>query len=151
MIVTLQRLFVVDGAQLGMLTFEGDPAPWCWTLEDEPREVKIAGETCIPHGRYELRLRKFGGLYDRYRVRYPWNEPGMLWLQDVPGFDDVLIHCGNHKNDTRGCVLVGHGAFVYGSLSQSVEAYAELYKRVSAALLKSEGVYLEVRRINEPI
>src|SRR5688572_16869373 len=99
MIVTLQRLFVVDGAQLGMLTFESDPAPWCWTLEDEPREVKVAGETCVPHGRYELRLRKFGGLYDRYRVRYPWNEPGMLWLQDVPGFDDVLIHCGNHKND----------------------------------------------------
>lgn len=151
MIVTVQRIFVVDGAAIGFLRFEGDREPWCWTLEDEPREQKIAGETCIPAGRYELRLRKFGGLYDRYRVRYPWNEPGMLWLQDVPGFDDVLVHCGNHKNDTRGCLLVGHGAFVYGTLSQSVEAYHELYKRVSAALLKSEGVYLEVKTTNDSL
>jgi hypothetical protein len=148
MIVVLQRLFVVDGAQLGMWTFEGDREPWCWTLEDEPRERKIPGETCIPAGRYRLKLRKFGGMYERYRVRYPWNEPGMLWLQDVPGFEDVLVHCGNHKNDTRGCVLVGLGAFVYGALSQSIEAYHELYKRVSDALLKSDGVYLEVKNNN---
>lgn len=150
MIVRLHRLFVVDGAQLGLIKFDGDREPWCWTLEDEPRELKVAGETCIPAGRYELRLRKFGALYERYRVRYAWNETGMLELQDVPGFTDVLIHCGNTKEHTRGCVLVGHGAFVYGSLSESIEAYAELYKRISAALLKSDGVYLEVKNNNEP-
>lgn len=151
MLIIVQRLFVVDGAQLGHLRFEGDAEPWCWTLEDEPRELKVAGETCIPPGRYEVRLRKFGGFYDRYRVRYPWNEPGMLWLQDVPNFTDVLIHCGNTKENTRGCLLVGHGAFVYGTLSQSIEAYHELYKRVSKALLESDGVYLEVRKNNESL
>lgn len=146
--IVIQRLFVVDGAQLGMLRF-GDEPPMCWALEDEPREVKIAGETCIPHGAYALKLRKFGGMYDRYRVRYPWNEPGMLEVQDVPGFTDVLIHCGKHKGDTKGCVLVGLGAFVYGSISQSIEAYQELYKRASSALLRGDDVYLEVRKNND--
>lgn len=149
MMIVVQRLFVVDGAQLGALYVDGEPE--CFSLEDEPREVKIPGETCIPAGLYELKLRRHGGFFDRYRLRFPWNEPGMLELVNVPGFTDVLIHCGNHKGDTRGCLLVGFGAFVYGRISESIEAYAELYKRASAALLKGEGVYLEVKNNNESL
>lgn len=149
MLLVLERLFVIDGAQVGLLRVHGDKEPQCFVLEDEPREVKIAGETCIAAGRYELKLRTHGGMFDRYRLRYPWNAPGMLELQDVPDFTDVLIHCGNHKGDTRGCLLVGHGAFVYGRISESIEAYADLYKRVSQALLQGELVNIEVRGIKQ--
>lgn len=148
MLLVLQRLLVIDGAQLGLLRVAGDKEPLCFVLEDEPREVKIAGETCIPAGRYELKLRTHGGMFERYRVRYPWNAAGMLELRDVPNFTDVLIHCGNHKDDTRGCLLVGHGAFVYGRISESIEAYTELYKRVSKALLSGESCHIEARGIN---
>lgn len=148
MLVIVQRLFVIDGAQLGVLRIDGDKEPFCFVLEDEPREVKIAGETCIAAGRYELKLRTHGGMFERYCVRYPWNAPGMLELQGVRDFTDVLIHCGNHKGDTRGCLLVGNGAFVYGRIAESAEAYSELYKRVSKALLAGESVHIETRGAN---
>lgn len=147
MLHVLQRLFIADGAQIGMLA-AADSQRVCFTLEDEPRVVKIAGETCIPAGRYGLKLRTFGGLYEKYRVRYPWNEPGMLWLQDVPNFTDIMIHCGATKADTAGCILVGGGAFAAGMLSESALAYEPLYKKISNALLNSEQCYLNVRDIN---
>lgn len=143
--VVLQRLFVRDGAQIGMLGV--DEAPLCFTLEDEPRAVKVPGQTCIAAGRYELKLRTFGGLYEKYRLRFPWNEPGMLWLQDVPNFTDVMMHCGANKEDTAGCVLVGRGALIFGALTESATAYQVLYNKISAALLNSEQCYLDVRGI----
>lgn len=142
----LQRLYISSGAQVGVIG-ASDGTVQCFTLEDEPHAVKIAGETCIPAGRYALKLRNFGGLYEKYRLRFPWNEPGMLWLQDVPNFTDIMIHCGATKEDTAGCVLVGHGAFSYGSIVESAKAYEPLYKKISTALLNSEQCYLDVRGI----
>jgi hypothetical protein len=146
----LDRLFVVDGAQIGALyiVHAGAMAPSCFTLEDERREVKVPGETCIPPGTFELELRKHGGMFERYRARWPWNEPGMLELMHVPGFADVLMHCGVSKDHTRGCVLVGRGAFVRGALTESAQAYETIYKRVSATLLQGERCYIDVRDIN---
>ena len=40
-------------------------------LEDEWRLTKVDGETCIPEGRYEIKLRKSGGLHQRYNERFP--------------------------------------------------------------------------------
>lgn len=76
------------------------------SMEDPPQEKKIPGNTRIPAGRYELKLRKFGRFHEIYKERYPFHR-GMLWLQDVPRFEDVLIHSGNHAGDTRGCILTG--------------------------------------------
>ena len=33
----------------------------CYTLEDEQREVKVWGKTCVPDGEYQITLRKTGG------------------------------------------------------------------------------------------
>lgn len=145
MLLVLQRLFVMDGAQIGVLSINS--VPLCWTLEDEPREVKIPGETCIPPGTYRLRLRRYGRLYERYRARYSWNEPGMLELEDVPGFTDILIHSGANKEHTRGCVLLGLRAAVYGMLSESAEAYSSLYRAVAADILSGASPCIEVRGI----
>lgn len=38
----------------------------CYTLEDEHRALKVKGETRIPEGRYEIKLRKEGGFHSRY-------------------------------------------------------------------------------------
>lgn len=150
MLHVLQRLFMADGGQIGIVLENGDDAI-CFTLEDETREVKVPGETCIPAGRYALKLRTAGALYEKYRLRYPWNEPGMLWLQDVPNFTDVMIHCGNTKVDTAGCVLVGAGAFSQGRISESVAAYERLYKKICPALLNGEQCYLDVRSIQHAV
>lgn len=91
-----------DGATLGSLYIDDERR--FETLEDEIREVpdqpvsawKVKGRTAIPAGRYRVVLRhspRFG------RV--------LPWIQDVPGFEWVLIHAGNRASDSAGCVLVG--------------------------------------------
>ena len=78
----------------------------CYTLEDEHRDEKVMSETRIPAGEYEIKLRTVGGFNDKYSRRFKDIHKGMLWLQDVPNFKWVLIHCGNTDEHTAGCLLV---------------------------------------------
>lgn len=143
----VQRLFTRGSAQFGWFAFDGEE-PQCFTLEDVSRPIKINGETCIAAGRYALKLRTFGRLYESYRARYIWNEPGMLWLQAVPQFTDVLIHCGATDKDTAGCLLLGDRADMHRpSIAGSLDAYERVYKRVSPALLRGEECWLEMRDV----
>ena len=64
----------------------------CYTLEDQYQEVKVMHETCIPEGTYDIKFRTVGGFHSRYTERYGAMHKGMLWLQDVPGFEYILIH-----------------------------------------------------------
>ena len=42
----------------------------CYTLEDEDRTEKVAGETRVPSGTYAVTLRKEGGFHERYAHRF---------------------------------------------------------------------------------
>ena len=69
----------------GMLFIDGKFE--CYTLEDQYQAVKVMHETCIPEGTYKLKLRTVGGFNSRYTKKYPTFHRGMLWLEDVPGFE----------------------------------------------------------------
>ena len=133
---------------LGKLYIDG--VQECWTLEDvvRPRgEAKVKGKTAIPTGIYKITLRKEGGFHQRYAKRFPKTHEGMLWVRDVPGFEWILIHCGNTHEDTQGCVLVGMAPReVKGEyeISHSVDAYKQTYVQVVSALKKGEEVWLTV-------
>ena len=79
----------------------------CYTLEDESREEKVYGETCIPEGEYKVEFRKEGGYHNKYSKRFADIHKGMLHIVDVPNFEYILIHCGNTDEHTAGCLLVG--------------------------------------------
>ncbi len=64
----------------------------CFGLEDEYREEKVASETRIPAGSYKVGLRTTGGFHARYEKRFSDIHQGMLHVQDVPGFEFILIH-----------------------------------------------------------
>lgn len=119
----------------------------CYVLEDQFNEPKIPGETCIPEGRYEIKLRTEGRMDQRYGERYPWHK-GMLWLQDVPGFEWIYIHVGNKDDDSDGCLLVGDGqvgnVMDRGQVTASVAAYTRLYDLIVTAL-ETEQVFVEVK------
>ena len=122
----------------------------CFTLEDEYREVKVPGETRIPAGKYEIKLRTVGGMHSRYSKRFDWHR-GMLWLQDVPGFKWIYIHPGNKHEHTEGCILTGDGAHSNliddGSVSNSVAAYERIYKEIVSMLDSDRQVFLEIQDI----
>lgn len=82
--------------------------PFGWVVEDTDRmlradqpldhirAVKVKGKTCIPSGRYRLTwtLSPSRGVYT-------------LRLQDVPGFQGILVHSGNGPEHTEGCICPG--------------------------------------------
>jgi len=112
----------------------------CWTLEDEHRTVKVFGETRIPEGEYEIKLRTVGGHHNRYKNKFGFHK-GMLHLQDVPNFKWILIHIGNTDDDTAGCLLVGQSVSEH-SIGNSTLAYKKMYEKVLEAFLIGEKVYI---------
>ena len=100
--LVVQRLTADEGATLGVATYKGQFVGF--TLEDRPRKVKVPGDTCIPAGRYKLRWRNWGKWAQRFMKA---GFTGSLELEAVPNYTDVLIHIGNDKTATAGCLLVG--------------------------------------------
>lgn len=143
----LQRLSHDSDSTIGALRVNG--VDECYTVEDQPRKEKVQGETRIPAGVYKLKLRTVGGFHERMLAKYgPVFHKGMLWLQDVPGFQFILIHTGNTDKDTEGCIIVGQTVNPNGrgggTLSNSRVAYDRLYPMVRDAVLRGEDVEIEV-------
>ena len=125
----------------------------CYSLEDQYQAVKVMHETCIPEGEYKVKLRTVGGFNERYTKKYPTFHRGMLELQDVPGFQYILIHQGNTDEHTSGCLIVGNtqqdlDVNFNGMVGSSADAYKKLYKKVSAAILTDENVTIEYSKVN---
>jgi len=117
----------------------------CYTIEDEQRDVKVYGETRIPPGTYKLKLRTVGGFHSRYSNKYGDWHKGMIWVQDVPGFEYILWHTGNTDESTAGCLILGQTQESNlvkkdGWVGSSVSAYKFVYPIVSAAILAGEDV-----------
>ena len=117
----------------------------CYTIEDEQRDVKVYGETRIPPGTYKLKLRTVGGFHSRYANKYGDWHKGMIWVQDVPGFEYILWHTGNNDESTAGCLILGQTQESNlvkkdGWVGSSVSAYKFVYPIVSAAILAGEDV-----------
>ena len=108
-----------------------------YTFEDEYRETKEKGETRIPAGTYKIKLRKEGGFHGRYTTKYGSMHKGMLHVQDVPGFDYILIHTGNTDEHTDGCLLVGNTQTEnIGTKDGLIGASGDAYKRIYPPIAK---------------
>jgi hypothetical protein len=125
----------------------------CYTLEDSHKAVKVKNQTRIPNGKYEIKLREFGGHYEKYLSKYD-GHGGMLWLQDVPNFEDILIHIGNDAEDTSGCILVGstanNNANNKGFIGASTDAYLDMYFKVLDAFDNGEKVFITIKNLDTP-
>lgn len=144
MILFVNRFGFGKDSTLGELTGDGFA---CFTLEDERRRVKVKSETCIPPGTYTVKIRDDSPKYKKFDERWPWHH-GMLWLQDVPGFEYIYIHPGNSDDHTDGCILVGDvpqimpdGEF---QISRSRQAYERIYKPIRAVIDSGEEVQVVV-------
>ena len=142
----LIRISTGKESTLGVLYINGDFA--CHTLEDTKQDEKVQGQTRIPSGRYFLKLRNEGGLTKKYSERYGEMHRGMIWLQNVPGFQWVYIHTGNKAEHSEGCILVGdrinNNQIEKGILSASRQAYQRIYPRIAGAVEVGEEVALRI-------
>jgi len=118
----------------------------CYSLEDEYRNEKVMHETRVPAGTYKILLRKEGGFHGRYTKKYGSDfHKGMLHVQDVPGFEWILIHTGNTDEHTSGCLIVGDSQENNqlkkdGFIGRSTQAYKRIYPPIAEALENGEEV-----------
>jgi hypothetical protein len=142
--LNLKRFSSGDESTIGMLKVNG--IFHCFTIEDEYRDEKVAGETRIPAGIYPVALRCEGTMTKKYE-KFPEHR-GMLWLQDVPNFTYVYIHIGNTDADTNGCILVAEGVMADrkggGRGLSSTPAYLDLYALILQAMDNGEKVYINI-------
>lgn len=104
----------------------------CYTLEDVEREVKIAGKTAIPKGRYEIII-SWSNRFERF----------MPLLLGVPNYEGVRIHSGNTAKDTLGCILVGAGKGI-NVISASKIAYTQLFNKL-LKVSKKEKIFVTIK------
>ena len=120
----------------------------CYTLEDERRALKVKGETRVPAGTYNIKLRKEGGFHARYTKKYGGFHRGMLHICDVPNFKWILLHTGNTDEHTAGCLIVGDSQenniiIKDGFIGKSGNAYKRIYPAIAKAIEKNEEVTIE--------
>jgi hypothetical protein len=78
-----------------MVVFDDDKVVMqCCSLE-LPDNGNLKNVSCIPEGKYEVS-----------KIYSPTKGKCFL-LNSVPNRSEIMIHKGNYKDDTRGCILVG--------------------------------------------
>ncbi|MDR1341442.1 MAG: DUF5675 family protein [Prevotellaceae bacterium] len=117
---------------------------FCDTLEDtdrgltqstsleEIKRIKIPHETAIPTGEYKVIVNLS-----------PAKKRMLPRLLDVPGFSGILIHRGNTKRDTSGCILVGENK-VKGKVINSTGYEKRLVEILTEAQERGEENGIEI-------
>jgi hypothetical protein len=138
----LQRRYRAGDYTIGSLYIDG--VYFCDTLEDadrgltqsmpleEIRRIKVAHETAIPTGVYRMIV----NLSPAKRRMLPR-------LLDVPGFSGILIHRGNTKNDSSGCILVGENR-VKGKVLNSTPCEKRLVEILTEVQERGEETKIEI-------
>jgi hypothetical protein len=99
---------------------------------DDPGEGKIYGQTAIPAGEYELKMKMS-----------PTFKRPMPYLQSVKGFTSVMIHPLTDATQTRGCIGVGE-CRIKGRLINSRAWSDILNKRLTEAEERGERNFIRI-------
>jgi hypothetical protein len=118
---------------LGKLSING--VHECFICEDVVRRdgTKVHGKTAIPAGRYQIKIT----LSNRFKRELPI-------LLNVPNFEGIRIHSGNHEGHTEGCLLPGKTRNESGVFS-SVLATNELILKIRNAITDGQEVWITIK------
>jgi hypothetical protein len=129
--LTLERRTFTNTSTIGHLFIDGEFE--CFTLEDVVRRgPKVPKATAIPAGEYRVIVNRS----PRLKQRLPL-------LLDVPEFEGVRIHAGNHASDTDGCILVGASVST-DAIGQSRLALRRLVSKIEAAIEAGDTVHIRI-------
>jgi hypothetical protein len=138
----LQRRFTGKDYTIGSLYVNGEY--FCDTLEDtdrglnssmsseDIRQKKVVHETAIPTGEYKVIVNLS-----------PAKKRMLPRLLDVPGFSGILIHRGNTKNDSSGCILLGENK-VKGKVINSTQYEKRLVEILTKVQEDGEEISIEI-------
>lgn len=150
--IVIKRLYKKSDYTIGDLYINNQ---WfCNTLEDVDRGLKNSdplstilqnkrfGNTAMPTGTYEITLDEVSPKFSKIE-KYKTIQGKLPRLQDVPGFEGILIHIGNTNKDTEGCILVGKNK-IKGRVCESTDTFFKMYKTLQTANNKGEKITLTI-------
>lgn len=148
----LKRRYKGKDYTIGDLFLNGKK--FCETIEDVDRGLtsamsvadiskkKVHGQTAIPTGKYTIQMGVVSPKFKSKSWATRWG--GKLpRIQNVKGFDGVLIHVGNTPSDTEGCILVGENK-EKGKVINSTATFDKLMPVLIEAWYKGEEITFEV-------
>lgn len=151
----LDRKYKKSEYTIGLLYVNGQF--FCNTLEDTDRglkqsmseayikTLKIKSVTAIPTGTYKIRMDIVSPKYSTNSwYRRVCNGARVPRLENVPGYEGILIHTGNFAKDTDGCILVGKNT-AKGMVTQSRDYFTKLYDLMYKAYKKGEPIEITIK------
>lgn len=147
--IQLKRIAKKETYTIGKLYIDG--VYFCDTIEDKDRGLnqamsindikkkKVYGETAIPTGTYVIDMNIVSPKFKTRKWATPYNGK-IPRLQNVKGFDGVLIHPGSSSKDTYGCLLVGKNTLI-GKLTESQITFHNLMKK----LLNTDKIIITIQ------
>ena len=120
---TIGKLYI-DGKYFSDTLEDTDRNLTSTMSKDEIVKVKVYGKTAIPTGTYVVDMNTVSPKFGKRSWAQPY-EGKVPRLQDVPGYEGVLIHPGNTADDTSGCILVGRNK-VKGQVVESQDTFHSL-------------------------
>ena len=130
----------VNGVRFSESVEDKDRGLWQGMNEMAIKMMKIAGETAIPTGTYEVVLSVSPKFKSKsWAAKYNGLVPE---IKNVPGFSGVRIHPGSNANSTEGCIIPGDNK-VKGGVINSQKRYFELMdKYIVPAWERKERIQL---------
>lgn len=151
MVLTLIRMYKLPAYTIGKLYIDGQY--FADTLEDTDRNlnfqmslskiksIKVQDETAIPTGTYKIEMNTVSPKFGTMPFYKEVCDGKLPRLQNVPGFEGILIHVGNGGPElTSGCVLVGKNK-IKGGLLESKETFKSLYNILKES---KEDIYITI-------
>lgn len=120
---TIGKLYI-DGKYFSDTLEDTDRNLTSTMSKDEIVKVKVYGKTAIPTGTYVVDMNTVSPKFGKRSWAQPYKGK-VPRLQDVPGYEGVLIHPGNTADDTSGCILVGRNK-VKGQVVESQNTFHSL-------------------------
>lgn len=151
--LTLIRKYKTDKYTIGKLYIDGEYL--CDTMEDRDRglyqgmnisllnKLKVQCETAIPYGRYKINMRTVSPKYSG-KKQYEFCGGKLPRLENVPGYEGILIHIGNYPDDSCGCILPGENK-IKGAVVNSTTYFKKLYGILKDADDEGKDIYITIQ------
>ena len=97
--------------------------------------------TAIPRGTYKVTLDVISPKFSKKDYYKKFCNGKVPRLLNVPGFDGVLMHCGNSAKSSAGCLILGYNK-VKGGVSNSQKAFETVYKEL---LKDKNNIIIEIK------
>lgn len=112
----------------------------------EIKKKKVYRMTAIPTGTYKVTMNVQSPKFAQYPFYKKLCNGYLPRLQNVKGFDGILMHCGSTADNSAGCLLQGLNT-INGKLTNSQAVFTKLMKKhfIPAKML-DEDIEIKVTR-----